>query len=62
MHGLPQAGILANELLQQQLTLEGYRPIEHTHGLWKHKTRPVWFSLAVDDVGINCIGRKNSEH
>jgi hypothetical protein len=48
MYDLPQAGILANKLLQRRL--DGYRPTEHTHRLWKHKTR------------INYIGRDNAEH
>jgi hypothetical protein len=55
-------GILANELLQQRLVLYGYRPTEHPHGLWKHETRPVWFSLVVDVFGIKYIGRDNGEH
>jgi hypothetical protein len=62
MYGLSQAGILVNELLQQQLALDEYSPTEHTHGLWKHETRPVWFSLLVDDFGIKNIGRDNVEH
>jgi hypothetical protein len=62
MYGLPQAGILANEVLQCQLALDGYRPTEDTHGLWKHKTRPIWFSLVEDDFGIQYIGRNNAEH
>jgi hypothetical protein len=28
MYGLPQAGILANELLQQRLAQDGYRPTQ----------------------------------
>jgi hypothetical protein len=40
-YGLPQAGILASELFQRWLALDGYRPTEHTHGLWKHEIRPV---------------------
>jgi hypothetical protein len=30
MNGLPQAGILANELLQRNLAKDGYRPTTHT--------------------------------
>jgi hypothetical protein len=30
MHGLPQAGILANELLQRNLAQDGYCPTTHT--------------------------------
>jgi hypothetical protein len=37
MYGLPQSGILENELSQQRLSLDVYHPIEHTHGIWKHE-------------------------
>jgi hypothetical protein len=52
VYSMPQAGILTNKLLEQQLALDGYHPTKHTHGLWKHETRPVWFSLVVDEFGI----------
>jgi hypothetical protein len=41
MYGLPQAGILANELLQRNLAQDRYRPTTHTHGLWTHDTHPI---------------------
>jgi hypothetical protein len=44
------------------ITLDGYRPTEHTHGLWKHETCTVWFLLVVDDFDIKYIGRDNAEH
>jgi hypothetical protein len=62
MYGLPQAGILANELLQRNLTKDGYRPTQHTHCLWKHDTRPISFSLVVDDFGVKYVGREHAEH
>jgi hypothetical protein len=62
MYGLPQAGILANELLQRNLSKDGYRPTAHTHGLWTHDTRPISFSLVVDDFGVKYIGREHAEH
>jgi hypothetical protein len=31
MYGLPQAGILVNELVQRRLALDGYFPTKHTH-------------------------------
>jgi hypothetical protein len=52
MYGLPQAGILANELLPRNLAKDGYQPTQHTHGLWTHNTRPISFSLVVDDLGV----------
>jgi hypothetical protein len=62
MYGLPQAGILANELLQRNLAKDGYRPTQHTHGLWTHDTRPISFSLVVDDFGVKYVGREHVEN
>jgi hypothetical protein len=62
MHGLPQAGILANELLQRNLAKDGYRTTQHTHGLWKHDTHPISFLSLVDDFGVKYVGRENAEH
>jgi hypothetical protein len=59
--GLPQAGILANELLQCNLAKDGYRPTTHTHGLWTHDTRPISLSLVVDDFGVKYVGREHAE-
>jgi hypothetical protein len=45
MYGLPQAGIIANNQLVKRLAPFGYAPVTHTPGLWRHKTRPILFSL-----------------
>ncbi len=34
MYGLPQAGILANQLLEKGLAAKGYYQYQHTPGLW----------------------------
>jgi hypothetical protein len=62
MDGLPQAGTLANELLQRNIAKDGYRPTQHTHDLWKHDTRPISFLLVVDDFGVKYVGREHAEH
>ena len=62
MYGLPQAGILANKLLIKRLAEEGYSPCEHTPGLWKHATRPIKFSLVVDDFGVQYTGKEHADH
>jgi hypothetical protein len=62
MYGLPQAVILLNELLQRNLAKDGYRPTQHTHGLWKHDTRPILFLLVVDDFGVKYVGCEHAEH
>ena len=36
MYGLPQAGLLANELLEKRLNKRGYCQSKLDPGLWKH--------------------------
>jgi hypothetical protein len=62
MYGLPQAGILTNEVLRRNLSKDGYRPTQHTHGLCKHDTCPVSLSLVVDDFGVKYGGCEHAEH
>ncbi len=59
MNGLPQARILANKLLKEQLARHGYFEQPHTPGLWKHVICPVWFNLCVDNFGIKYIGHEH---
>jgi hypothetical protein len=62
MYGLPQAGRLANDALVAQLALHGYIQTEHTPGLFTHLTRPICFSLVVDDFGVCYVGKEHAEH
>ena len=52
MYGLPQAGILANKLLEKHLSTKGYYQCQHTPGLWRHVWRDIMFCLVIDDFGI----------
>jgi hypothetical protein len=61
-YGLPQAGILANNLLHGCLEKEGYYKAATAPGLWKHKWRPVQFCLIVDDFGLEYIGIEHFSH
>jgi hypothetical protein len=62
MYGLKQAGLLANQLLQTHLAPFGYYPAWHTPGLWLHKTRPISFTLVVDDFAVKYVGKQHAEH
>ena len=57
MYGLPQSGVLANKLLQKRLKPHGYHKCPNTPGLWKHETRPVAFTLVIDDFGVKYVGK-----
>jgi hypothetical protein len=60
MYGLKQAGLLANQLLQTRLEPFGYYPAHHTPGLWLHKTRPISFTLVVDDFAVKYVGKQHA--
>ena len=60
IYGLPQAGIFANNQLIKLLEPKGYYQCRHTPGLWRHKCRPILFSLVVDDFGIKYVGEKHA--
>ena len=62
IYGLPQSGALANKLLRKRLTPFGYYEVPHTPGLWRHVTRPISFSLVVDDFGVKYVGKEHATH
>jgi hypothetical protein len=62
IYGLPQAGILANQLLAKRLALHGYTQTPHTSGLWKPHSPPIAFSLVVDDFGVKYVGKQHANH
>ncbi len=62
MYGLPQAGIIAQELLAKTLKEHGYSQSETTPSLWKHKWQPIIFSLVVNDFKVKYIGKEHAQH
>ena len=62
MYGLPQAGLIANELLEKRLNKEGYFQSTLVPGLWTHKTRPISFTLVVDDFGVKYTREQDVHH
>eukprot|EP00804_Cyclotella_cryptica_P015310 CCRYP_005417-RA/>CCRYP_005417-RA protein AED:0.07 eAED:0.07 QI:0/-1/0/1/-1/1/1/0/1190 len=62
IYGLPQAGALANKLLRKRLAPHGYYEVAHTPGLWRHVTRPISFTLVVDDFGVKYVGQEHADH
>ncbi len=62
MYGLPQAGLLANELLEKRLNKHGYRQSKLVPGLWNHDTRPIQFTLVMDDFGVKYVGEEHAQH
>jgi hypothetical protein len=62
MYGLPQASILAQELLEKCLNKHGYCQSSITLGLWQHDFHPISFTLCIEDFGIKYVGCEHVEH
>jgi hypothetical protein len=61
IYGLPQAGRLAQDRLIAHLATHGYHQTS-TPLLFRHVTRPISFTLIVDDFGILTVGDEHAEH
>jgi hypothetical protein len=62
MYGLPQAGIIAQELLETRLNTAGYTQSKLTPAYWKHEWQPISFTLVVDNFGVKYIGKEHVTH
>ncbi len=62
MYGLPQSGIIAQELLKKRLPEYGYHQSKIINGFWKHKTKPICFTLVVDNFTVKYVSNEDAEH
>ncbi len=62
MYGLPQAGIIAQELLVKRLAKQGYHQSKIITRLWTHETRTTTFTLVVDVFAIKIMSEDNANH
>ncbi len=59
--GLPQAGILANKLLEERSKPHGYYKVADTPGLFKHQSQPIQSTLVVDDFGVKYVRMEDAQ-
>ena len=62
MPGLQQAGRIANGRLTTHLARFGYHPQKITPSLWTHESRPIDFTLIVDNFGVKYVGKEHALH
>ena len=62
IHGLPQVGNIPNDKLKQHMAKFGYDTAPITTNLWRHQTRPIQYSLVVDDFGIQYESQDDINH
>ena len=62
MYILSQSGRTANVYLRKHLAIYNHYPTKRTPGLWKHQTRPIRFTLVVDDFEIKYTNKDDINH
>jgi hypothetical protein len=62
MYGLPQAGILTNQLFAHHVAIHGYHQNKFTPGIWRHVTCPIQFTLVVDDFGVQYVAKEHAQY
>jgi hypothetical protein len=62
MYGLPQAGILTNQLLEKRLATKRYHQCQYSPGLWRHVWQNITFCLVLDDFGIKVTNMHSVDH
>jgi hypothetical protein len=62
MYCLKESGFIANQELKIVLAKAGYIPTKFTPGFYTHKTRPIAFSLVVDDFGVKYRNKEDMDH
>ena len=62
LNRLKQQDLLAQQLLEKQLQEDRYSQSKLIPGLWTHKTRPIIFTLVVDDFVVKYVGKEHREH
>ncbi|KAL7481488.1 hypothetical protein ACHAW6_008828, partial [Cyclotella cf. meneghiniana] len=61
MYGLPQAGLLVQELLEKRLNEKGFKQSRCTPGLWTHIDKPIQFTLVVNYFGIKYVQKERAQ-
>ena len=62
MYGFPHAVLIAQDPLKKWVEKHGYHQTKVTPGFWKHKLRPIAFSLVVNDFSIKYVGKEHANH
>jgi hypothetical protein len=62
MCGLPQAGIIVQDLLQECLAKVGFHQSKIIHGLQTHETRKTCFMLVGEDFAIKYTSMEDAHH
>ena len=54
--------MLANKELKKVIAKAGHLPSQHIAGLFVHQTRPISFTLVIDDFGVKYVNKADALH
>ena len=60
MHGLPKSGKITHDALVKHLEPYVYRPPSNNPVLCTHESRPINFTLLVDDFGVKYLVKEHA--
>jgi len=60
MYGLQQSGHLTNIKIEKVIGKQGFYPSKYTPVLYLYKTRPIFFTLVVDDSGVKYVNKDHA--
>ena len=62
MYGLPQAGLLSQQRLVKHRAQHGDQQDKTSPCLYTHTSRPIFFTLVVDDFGVKYCNKQDAQH
>ena len=62
LYEICHSGALAAKKLAVDLKPYGYYKVPKMYGLWRHKSRPISFTLVVDNFSVSYVDRADAEH
>ena len=62
IYGLPHAGSLRHDILEERLNAAGYRQSKFVLVLWKHDTHPIQFMLVINNLGVKYTSHDDTHH
>jgi hypothetical protein len=60
--GSPTGWNLGKQITAQAPCPHGYHECKQTPGLWKHTSRPISFTLVVDNIGVKYTNQGDIDH
>ena len=62
VYGLPQSNLISQRCVTKLLRENDYLECDNSPGLYTHTSRPIAFTLVVDDFGVKLVSKADAQH